>query len=175
MDVYNFEKGITRLKIFFPTFKPSEVLLKEWFKLLSKNHSRAWHEAIDAICMTCGRCPTFPELNAMVRQKQARYSVAKFWVCDSGAAPFTDELKSLSKDMMRQLRQAMAEERLNAETKTGLIEIWHNCYRKLPGYKSAEQVREMVAKERFDELLELGVIEGGYIKGQGSIGFQGMR
>lgn len=174
MKPHEFADGIAKLKVFFPKLKPSGELLEEWYKLLGGYHCKAWKEAVDWICLTVGHTPSFPEIIGVVRQKQAKYSAGDFWVCDSGAAPMTDELRSFCKGMMGELYRAMVDGKVK-ERKDDMIEMWHSGFQKLPSYKTAAEVRKMADQDRFDELLDLSVIEGKYIRGQGRVGYQGLR
>lgn len=184
MDIYNFDRGINKLSLFFSSFKPSSELRQAWFDKLRHFHDEAFTEAVEEIIYTLSKAPSFPEILAKVRYRERRFAIGDFWVSLSGGAPLTDEKRLLAKESMQQLNKALAMaaeqnngkgKSLSEDVKAQLKEDWGNCYRQLPGYKSEAEVVRMVERGQFDEVYDLGLIYGNYKYGQGALGFRGWR
>jgi hypothetical protein len=176
MNIDTFMTGISRLKTFYPTFKPKDELVEEWFRLLKNFSNEAVVEAVNRLIETCETSPTYIKLKSELRTAERRHGAGKgFIVIVSGAVPRTDESIALSKKYMIAIENLLKEKDPSQEKIKELKRRWREEYPKLPGYKSREEVVRLAMQKRFDELYLLGVVEGDYTIGSRYNSFLGIR
>lgn len=170
MHMIDIRRAVEKLSIFFPHYIVTEDTLDAYHKRLGAFDARALDAAVESIVMTQEKAPSFPQLLKTVRAWQKKYSAGSFWVLIDGYAPHSDEKAAFVRDMTRELSGL---EKIETEHASALIDLWASGYKQLPGYKSKDEVRDLVFHAEFDSLYELGAIVGQYKIGQGAEGFRG--
>ncbi len=143
MDKYFFNDGITELKKFFNTFKPSAEQLEAWYDRLKFFSDEAWKRAIFKLSEQATN-PNYATIKASlfdatkeIKNENPKTYEAKY----ENFAEASDQKWEFQKECFKQLRLLM-ENNGSVEQYEELKALWLSGYKNLPNYKTAEEWKQ---------------------------------
>lgn len=180
MDVHEFNNGLEELRLFFPTFKPTDSQRSAWYERLKGFDLEQWRLAVFRLTEDTSTRPSFSKIKSFLfdarrelktREKSPnhikllkdkrlaiREPDPQPVAVEGGYAPRSEEKWALQKECMGGLLASLNSGDSGEEQRAMALKVWSENFRKLPGYKSKAEVEELRDQENWTELIKLGVV-----------------
>lgn len=161
IDKHLFLLGMKELKNFIPGFKPTEAQVRAWYERLKNVADEpAYRYAIYKLTEERASTITYPALKDAIFQGNhaGKSRAAKLPAIKGGYAPRSAEKHALAEWAVGQIFN-FARGKLSDHERRVVKDEWIRRFRQLPGYKTAEEMGELVAEQDWPALIELGYLD----------------
>lgn len=155
-------KQLDKLTAVFGTSFNNADKVVIWCEKLKSFDAKTIDLAVDHAISTLSSGPSLAAFIEICRSKQSKDTKLKpIREVDilGGAAPFSVEKQEMQAKFMGELAKTLNIRDRAKREEIGVIlkEEWHLQYRRLPGYKDVEELKQMVRQGRQQELRAMGV------------------